>query len=261
MKVVILAGGYGTRMAEQTVVKPKPLVSIGGRPILWHIMRLFLHHGHRDFIICLGYKGYLIKEYFANYLVHNSDLTFDFTGDHEQVIVHERVVEPWRVTLVDTGLDTQTGGRIRRIQSYTDGEPFFMTYGDGVADIDLGALVTFHEEHGRMATVTGVLPPGRFGAIDADAAGAVSRFSEKLNSTDSWINGGFFVLNPDVFRHLDDYGDDMPWEYRPLQRITADSELMVYRHRGFWQCMDTMRDVRTLARQWESGKAPWKVWD
>ena len=257
-KVVILAGGLGTRLEEETVVTPKPLVTIGEKPMLWHIMKVFYHYGYKEFIICLGYKGYLIKEYFAHYLLHNSDVTIDLSGDGE-ITTHNKNFDPWKVTLVDTGLNTQTGGRVQRIKPYVGDEPFLLTYGDGVGDIDIGKLVDFHFSHGKIATVTGVKPPGKFGVLDVDATNRVHRFSEKPVEGEAWINGGFFVLSPRVFEYLT-YGDDMPWEKAPLERLASDNELMVYKHAGFWKCMDIMRDRRELENLWQSPQPPWKVW-
>ncbi|MFX0134495.1 MAG: glucose-1-phosphate cytidylyltransferase [Candidatus Hodarchaeota archaeon] len=259
-KVVILAGGFGTRLQEETIVTPKPLVHIGDKPILWHIMNIFSHYGYKEFIICLGYKGYLIKEYFANYLLYNSDVTIDLSNNNKKVTIHEHKSEPWKVTLLDTGLHTQTGGRIQRIKRYVEGEPFFLTYGDGVANVDIKALVNFHFSHSKIATVTGVKSPSKFGVIDVDENSQARKFGEKPRDTASWINGGFFILNPEVFKYLI-YGDDMSWESTPLENLVANNELMVYKHEGFWQCMDTLRDLRILTNLWESGQAPWKVWE
>jgi len=257
MKVVILAGGLGTRLSEETQVRPKPLAEIGDHPIMWHIMKGYGEQGFSDFVICLGYKGYLIKEYFANYFLHNCDVTFDLRG--REMEVHENAVEPWRVTLVDTGADTQTGGRINRVGPYLDGERFMMTYGDGVADVDLRALLSFHESHGRLATVTAVQPPGRFGALDlADDGEAVQSFVEKPQGDGAWMNGGFFVLESAVLGYID--GDATLFEREPLEHLAADGQLCAYRHRGFWQPMDTLRDKRTLEEMWNSGRAPWKTW-
>jgi len=257
MKVVILAGGKGTRLAEETVTRPKPMIEIGEKPILWHIMKSYSHHGFNDFVICLGYKGYLIKEYFSNYFLHNCDVTFDMTTN--QMSVHQNVTEPWRVTLIDTGPDTMTGGRIRRVSEYLGGETFMLTYGDGVADVDLRALAELHKSHGKQATVTAVQPLGRFGAMAVTEEGDVSAFQEKPVGDGSWVNGGFFVLEPAVLEHLD--ADENVWEREPLERIAANGELVAYRHEGFWQPMDTLRDKQYLEGLWESGQAPWKVWE
>jgi glucose-1-phosphate cytidylyltransferase len=256
MKAVILAGGLGTRISEETHLKPKPMIEIGGRPILWHIMKLYSAHGIREFIICCGYKGYLIKEYFANYFLHMSDVTFDM--EKHEMEVHSRKAEPWRVTLVDTGEDTLTGGRLRRVGDYLrDEEAFCFTYGDGVADIDITALMAFHRSHGRKATVTAVQPPGRYGALNMDG-GRVSGFTEKPKGDGGWINGGFFVLAPSCIDYID--GDQTSWEGEPLARLAAESDLMAFEHRGFWQPMDTLRDKNHLEDLWQSGRAPWKIW-
>jgi glucose-1-phosphate cytidylyltransferase len=257
MKVVILAGGLGTRLAEETQVRPKPMAEIGEHPMLWHIMKGYGEQGYAEFVVCLGYKGYLIKEYFANYFLHNCDVTFDLKGRGMEV--HENAVEPWRVTLVDTGAETQTGGRLKRVGAYVGGERFMMTYGDGVADVDLAALLAFHEAHGKLATVTAVQPPGRFGALDlADDGETVRSFVEKPSGDGAWMNGGFFVLEPGVLDYI--AGDETLWEKEPLERLAADGQLAAYRHRGFWQPMDTLRDKRTLEALWNAGDAPWKTW-
>ena len=255
MKAVILAGGLGTRLSEETTSRPKPMVEIGGRPIIWHIMKIYSSHGINDFVICAGYKGYMIKEYFANYFLHMSDVTFDMRSNSMEV--HHRKAEPWRVTVVDTGDETMTGGRIKRIRDYVDGESFCCTYGDGVGDIDIGALVRFHQKSGLTATLTGVQPPGRFGALMIEQDRVVS-FQEKPQGDGSWINGGFFVLNPAVFELID--GDRTLWEKEPLERLAADRQLGIFRHDGFWRPMDTLRDKDELENLWESGKAPWKNW-
>jgi len=257
MKVVILAGGLGTRLSEETQVRPKPMAEIGEHPILWHIMKLYSHYGFDDFVICLGYKGYVIKEYFANYFLHNSDVTFDLRDQTTQV--HQNSVEPWRVTLVDTGAETQTGGRLKRVAPYLGGERFMMTYGDGVADVDVPSLLAFHEVQGRLATVTAVQPPGRFGTLDLAADDTtVESFVEKPRGDGAWMNGGFFVLEPDVLGYID--GDETLFEHEPLERLAADGQLSAYRHEGFWQPMDTLRDKRALEDLWDSGQAPWKTW-
>ncbi|MEY2686785.1 MAG: glucose-phosphate cytidylyltransferase [Pseudomonadota bacterium] len=256
MKAVILAGGLGTRLAEETTIKPKPMVEIGGRPVLWHIMKTFSHHGVNDFVICLGYRGYVIKEYFANYFLHMSDVTFDLANNRMEVC--HRHCEPWRVTLADTGEATQTGGRLKRVREYLDGdESFCFTYGDGVADVDVGALVAFHREQGRLATITAVQPPGRFGALDIDGQ-RISRFEEKPQGDGSWINGGYFVLQPRAIDLIDN--DATVWEREPLEHLARDGQLSAYTHRGFWQPMDTLRDKLKLEDLWQSGQAPWKVW-
>jgi glucose-1-phosphate cytidylyltransferase len=253
MKAVILAGGLGSRISEETEVRPKPMIEIGAKPILWHIMKIYAAHGVTDFVVCLGYKGYVIKEFFANYYLHACDVTFDLAAN--AVEVHHNKAEPWRVTLVDTGDSTMTGGRIARVLDYVRGDEFCLTYGDGVADIDVGALIDFHREQGRIATVTAVQPPGRFGALEIDGA-RVTGFAEKPHGDGGWINGGFFVLSPDVARYLDG-GDAMVWEREPLERLARDGELSVYEHDGFWQPMDTQRDMRQLQAMWDSGDAPW----
>ncbi len=255
MKAVILAGGLGTRISEETTLRPKPMVEIGGMPVLWHILKTYSHHGINDFIICLGYKGYMIKEYFANYFLHMSDVTFDMRSN--QLEVHEKHAEPWRVTLVDTGNSTQTGGRLKRVARYLDSEPFFFTYGDGVADIDIAAELAFHREKGALATMCAVQPPGRFGAINIDGH-RITRFEEKPAGDGSWINGGYFVLEPQVLDYIDD--DSTIWERDPLERLAHDGQLAAYPHRGFWQPMDTLRDKLKLEDLWQTGQAPWKVW-
>jgi len=259
MKLVILAGGLGTRISEETSVKPKPMVEVGGHPILWHIIKGYSSFGVNDVIVCLGYKGYVIKEYFANYVLRNSDVTFDMGGD--RMIVHRQRAEPWRVTLVDTGEETMTGGRLRRVREYLDDEEAFcFTYGDGVGDVDIGRLIAFHKEHGRLATLTAVRPPGRFGALSLRAGeDAVSLFREKPDGDGAWVNGGFFVLAPKVIDYID--SDKTVWEAGPLERLSSEGELMAFRHEGFWQPMDTLRDKRLLEDLWASGKAPWKIWN
>jgi glucose-1-phosphate cytidylyltransferase len=256
MKAVILCGGLGTRISEESHLKPKPMIEIGGRPILWHIMKLFSHYGVNEFIICLGYKGYVIKEYFANYVLHNADLTVDLgKGSVEYLATNH---EPWRVTLVDTGAESQTGGRLKRVASYlTPGESFFFTYGDGVADVDLAALAAFHKGHGKQATVTAVSPPGRYGALEI-IDGGVRRFVEKPPGDEGLINGGFFVLQPEVVSRIT--GDEVPWESEPLQGLARDGELMAFHHPGFWTGMDTLRDKNHLEALWASGQAPWRLW-
>ncbi len=254
MKVVILAGGLGTRLSEETTVRPKPMVEIGGKPILWHIMKIYAHHGFTDFVVCLGYKGYVIKEYFANYFLHMSDVTFDLA--HNKLEVHHAQAEPWRVTLVDTGDATLTGGRVKRVARYLDDE-FMLTYGDGVADVDVAGLVAFHRAQGTLATVTGVQPPGRFGALELDGTRATG-FREKPVGDGGWINGGFFVLSKRVIDYID--GDDTSWEKQPMERLAADGQLSVHIHSGFWQPMDTLRDRAQLEALWSSGRAPWKLW-
>jgi len=256
MRAVILAGGLGTRISEETSVRPKPMVEIGGRPILWHIMKMYSAHGINDFIVCCGYKGYLIKEYFANYFLHMSDVTFDMQNNKMEV--HQRNAEPWRVTLVDTGENTLTGGRLKRVADYVKGEDAFcFTYGDGVANVDIGALVNFHRQHGKRATVTAVQPPGRYGALSMDG-NRVRGFIEKPQGDGGWINGGFFVLSPDCIELVEN--DASSWEGEPLSQLAAQGELMAFWHNGFWQPMDTLRDKNQLEELWQSGKAPWKMW-
>lgn len=256
MKAVILAGGLGTRISEETSVRPKPMVEVGGRPILWHIMKIYSAHGINEFIVCCGYKGYIIKEYFANYFLHMSDVTFDMQNN--QMEVHQRKAEPWRITLVDTGEDTMTGGRLKRVAKYVENEEAFcFTYGDGVADVDISSLTKFHKQHGKRATVTAVQPPGRYGALNMDGT-TVRGFIEKPQGDGGWINGGFFVLSPSC---LDIVADDATsWEGQPLSHLAAQGELVAFEHRGFWQPMDTLRDKNHLEELWQGGKAPWKVW-
>ncbi len=257
MKVVLLAGGVGSRLSEETQLRPKPMVEIGGQPILWHIMMLYWSHGFRDFIICLGYRGYLIKEYFANYVLHRSDVTIDLANRAIEYVKSQQL-PPWRITLVDTGTETQTGGRLKRVgHLLSDDEPFLMTYGDGVADIDIRALVKFHQSHGLDATLTVVLPPGRFGATVLDGHRVV-RFAEKPAGDGGYINGGFFVLNKRVLERLT--GDETLWESTPLESLASDGQLAAYIHKGFWRPMDTLRDKRQLEELWVSGAAPWKIW-
>ena len=256
MKAVILAGGLGTRLSEETSLKPKPMVEIGNRPILWHIMKIYSAHGINDFVVCLGYKGYVIKEFFANFFLHSSDVTFDL--EKNTMDVHHMNTEPWRVTLIDTGDETMIGGRIKRIIEYVkDDDAFCLTYGDGVSDVDIGELIRFHREEKRLATVTGVQPPGRFGAIEMDGS-RVSGFREKPQGDGGWINGGFFVLSPKVVDYID--GDKTVWEQEPMENLAKDSELSIYLHDGFWHPMDTLRDKRYLESLWESKSAPWNVW-
>jgi glucose-1-phosphate cytidylyltransferase len=254
MKTVILAGGLGTRISEESHLKPKPMIEVGGRPILWHIMKLYSHYGFNDFIVCLGYKGYVVKEYFANYVLHNADLTVDLARGALEY--HATNHEPWRVTLVDTGEETMTGGRLKRVRDYLDqDEPFFLTYGDGVADLDVAALANFHRTHGRQATVTAVAPPGRYGALEI-AEGQVQRFVEKPPGDNGLINGGFYVLQPSVIERIE--GDATIWEQQPLTGLAHDGELMAYKHNGFWAAMDTLRDKNILEGLWASGEAPWR---
>lgn len=256
MKAVILAGGLGTRFAEETSLRPKPMIEVGGRPILWHILKIYAAHGVNDFVICCGYKGYVIKEYFANYFLHMSDVTFDMRGN--EMIVHEKRAEPWRVTLVDTGDDSMTGGRLQRVREHVkDEEFFFFTYGDGVGDIDITKSIAFHRTHGKLATMTATYPPGRFGALEIEN-GQVTHFLEKPQGDGGMINGGYFILSPKVIDYVE--GDDTIWEQEPLRQLAADGELMAYEHHGFWQPMDTLREKQLLNALWDSGKAPWCVW-
>lgn len=255
MKVVILAGGFGTRISEESHLKPKPMVEIGGRPILWHIMKIYSHYGFNDFVVCLGYRGYVIKEYFANYFLHMSDVTFDMV--HNRMEVHEKHAEPWRVTLVDTGTETQTGGRLKRVRQFVGDETFFFTYGDGVADIDIAAQLDFHRSHGKWSTVTAIQPPGRYGALQMDGQQVIG-FQEKPAGDGAWINGGFFVLEPRVFDVIE--SDQTTWESTPLKDLAERGQLLAYQHYGFWQAMDTLRDKTHLEDLWERRKAPWKVW-
>jgi len=255
MKAVILAGGLGTRISEETTVRPKPMIDIGGKPVLWHILKIYSQHGINDFIICLGYKGYMVKEYFANYFLHTSDVTFDLANN--RMDVHQQHAEPWRVTLVDTGDQTQTGGRLKRVENYLDGETFCFTYGDGLADIDITAQLAFHKTRASLATMCAVQPPGRFGAIDIQD-NRITRFEEKPSGDGSWINGGFFILEPGVFDYIE--SDATVWERDPLEALARDGELSAYMHAGFWQPMDTLRDKLKLEELWQNGHAPWKVW-
>lgn len=258
MKVVLLAGGFGTRISEETALTPKPLIEIGGKPILWHIMKMYSAHGIRDFVICCGYKGYLIKEYFANYFLHTSDVTFDI--QRNEMEVHQRNAEPWRVTLIDTGEQTMTGGRLKRIASYLEEEEIFcLTYGDGVSDVNITELIKFHRDHGLQATITAIHPPGRFGALDIHSDQRVTSFKEKPIGDGGMINGGFFVLSPKVLDLIE--GDQTTWEREPLELLAKADQLKAYRHEGFWQCMDTLRDKKLLEELWDSGKAPWQVWE
>ena len=255
MKAVILAGGLGTRISEETSVRPKPMIEIGGKPILWHIMKIYSHYGINDFIICLGYKGYVIKEYFANYFLHMSDVTFDMA--HNKMEVHQKNAEPWRVTLVDTGDETLTGGRLKRVASHLNGEDFCFTYGDGLANINIAEAIQLHKKEGRLATVTATQPPGRFGALEFKGNQALS-FKEKPRGDGSWINGGFFVLSPKVIDYIN--GDDTTWEQAPMHQLAQEGNMSVYFHNDFWQPMDTLREKTLLEDLWQSGKAPWKVW-
>jgi glucose-1-phosphate cytidylyltransferase len=256
MKVVILAGGLGTRLSEETVLRPKPMVEIGGMPILWHIMKIYSSHGFNDFVICLGYKGYIIKEYFANYFLHQSDVTIDLATNSMEV--HDSNAEPWKITLVDTGNNSMTGGRIKRIQKHIGNEPFMLTYGDGVGDVDINSLVSFHQSHGKYCTLTAVQPSARFGALDIADNKLVRSFLEKPKGDGAWINGGFFVCQPEIFDYI--AGDSMPWEADPLENLAKEGQLMAFRHNGFWKPMDTLRDKLELETTWSNGTAEWKNW-
>lgn len=256
MKAVILAGGLGTRLSEETSKLPKPMVEVGGMPILWHIMKTYSAYGVNDFIICLGYKGYVIKEYFANYYRHLSDITFDLRKN--TVEIHQNYAEPWRVTLVDTGAETMTGGRLKRVREYLDDEDFYFTYGDGLSNVDISALLKLHKESGRLSTVTGVQPPGRFGALEHTGS-QVKSFQEKPKGDGAWINGGYFVLSPKVIDYIE--GDHTLWEQEPMQNLAQDGQMSVYFHKDFWQPMDTLREKHLLESLWNGGKAPWKVWE
>lgn len=256
MKVVILAGGFGTRLSEETDIKPKPMVEIGGYPIIWHIMKIYSTYGYNDFLVCLGYKGYLIKEYFANYFLHMSDVTFNLkTGE---MILQRSNSEDWQVTLVDTGLDTMTGGRIKRIKNYIGNSAFLLTYGDGVSDVDIKSLVKYHKKNHKYATLIAVRPPGKFGSLILGTSNGVKQFVEKPAGDGSWINGGFFVLEPAIFNYIE--GDNTFWERKPLEDLAKDGQLIAYKHFGFWRCMDTLRDKRELEELWKSGNPPWKIW-
>lgn len=256
MKVVLLAGGLGTRLSEETVLKPKPMVEIGGMPILWHIMKIYAAHGFNDFVVCLGYKGYVVKEYFANYFLHKSDVTIDMTDN--SIKVHDSQAEPWKITLVDTGNDSMTGGRIKRIQQHIGNEPFMLTYGDGVSDVNITELVKYHQSHGKYCTVTSVQPSGRFGALNLTADNMVQSFLEKPKGDGAWINGGFFVCQPEVFDYIQ--GDSTIFEKEPMEKIAKDEQMMAFNHSGFWKPMDTLRDKHELEEDWANHKAKWKIW-
>ncbi len=256
MKVVILAGGLGTRLSEETTVRPKPMVEIGGKPILWHIMKIYSHYGFNEFVICLGFKGYMIKEYFSNYFLHMSDVTFDMRKNTMEV--HQQFVEPWKVTLVDTGNEAMTGGRLKRVSQYVEHDTFMLTYGDGVSNVNIAELLAFHKKHGKLATVTATQPSGRFGALSLDEAHKVTAFQEKPLGDGSWINGGFFVFEPGVLKRIE--GEKTVLEKEPLEGLSRDRELVAFKHSGFWQPMDTLRDKTQLEDLWNSGRAPWKLW-
>lgn len=259
MKVVILAGGLGSRITEESHLRPKPMIEIGENPILWHIMKYYSYFGYNDFIICCGYKGYVIKEYFADYYLHRSDITFDFSNNNEMTI-HNNVAEPWKVTLVDTGVNSQTGARLKRVQKYVGNERFMLTYGDGVSDVDINALIKYHEENGKTVTMTAIQPGGRFGVLDIGSENLVNRFTEKSKEDGGWVNGGFMVLEPEIFDYLND-DPELVFERAPLEKAAADGNLIAYKHNGFWQCMDTMRDKLNLENMIASKNAPWMVWE
>ncbi len=258
MKVVILAGGLGTRISEESHLVPKPMIEIGEKPILWHIMKYYLSFGYNEFIICCGCKQYVIKEFFADYYLHMSDVTFDFKAENK-MIVHINNTEPWKVTLIDTGLNTMTGGRIKRVKDYIGNESFMLTYGDGVADVNIKELIDFHKSHGKIATITAIQPGGRFGMLNIDDNEGINSFKEKPKEDGGWINGGFMVLNPEIIDYID--GDSTPFEKKPLETVASEGQLKAFLHYGFWQCMDTMRDKELLEKLWASNKAPWKVWE
>lgn len=257
MKVVILAGGFGSRISEESHLKPKPMIEIGGRPILWHIMKIYSHYGFNDFVVCLGYKGYCIKEYFAHYFLHESDVTFDFRNSSQRII-HHHTAEPWQVTLVDTGAETMTGGRVKRVREYLDDEPFMLTYGDGVGNVNIAELVAFHKAHGKLATLTSTQPSGKFGALSMQEGDRVESFLEKPRGDGSWINAGFFVLQPEVLDLIEE--DSTIFEKEPLEGLAGSGELMAFKHGGFWQPMDTLRDKNILEDLWRDNAAPWKLW-
>jgi glucose-1-phosphate cytidylyltransferase len=257
MKVVILAGGLGTRLSEETDLKPKPMVEIGGKPVLWHIMKIYSFYGFNDFVICCGYKGYVIKEYFANYFLHKANVTIDLSKNKMDVL--DSFAEPWKITLVETGLNTMTGGRIKRIQPFIGNEPFLLTYGDGVSNVDINKLLSFHKNHGKLATLTAVQPSGKFGALELSESGTVNSFQEKPKGDGAWINGGFFVLQPQIFDYIND-GDSTIWERDPLENLSKDKELIAFKHSGFWRPMDTLRDKMELEKMWNSENCEWKIW-
>ena len=258
MKVVILAGGYGTRISEESQFKPKPMIEIGSMPVLWHIMKLYSSYGFNEFVICAGYKQHVIKEWFADYFLHTSDITFDFTQD-DKIIIHNKRAEKWKVTVVDTGLDTMTGGRLKRVKNFIGDEPFFMTYGDGVADVNIKDLLDFHKNHGRLATMTAVKPDSRFGVLDISENNQINAFREKSQVDSGYINAGFMVLDPEVLDYVKD--DTIMFEREPLETLAKNNQLMCYKHDGFWQCMDTLRDKQKLEKLWAENTAPWKVWN
>ncbi len=257
MKVVILAGGFGTRISEESHLKPKPMIEIGEKPILWHIMKYYSSFGFNEFVICCGYKQHVVKEFFADYYLHMSDITFDFTAENK-MIIHTNTAEPWKVTLVDTGLNTMTGGRIKRVSQYLNGEPFMLTYGDGVSDVDINELIKYHKEQGKKATLTAIQPGGRYGKLDIAESGMINAFEEKAIEDGGWVNGGFMVLENDVINYIKD--DTTIFERDPLETLCAEQQLSAYKHNGFWQCMDTLRDKEKLEKLWANNEAPWKVW-
>lgn len=257
MKVVLLAGGFGTRISEESHLKPKPMIEIGEKPILWHIMKEYSHYGFNEFVVCCGYKQHVIKEWFNNYYLHNSDITFDFS-DGGNITVHNNVAEPWKVTLVDTGLNTMTGGRIKRVRDYVGNETFMLTYGDGVSDVNITELLKYHQNHGKMVTMTAIRPEGRFGVLDIDDNASIRAFREKSQNDSGWINAGYMVVNPEIFDYIE--ADSTVFEREPLERVASEGELVAYRHKGFWQCMDTQRDKQKLEEMWANNVAPWKVW-
>ena len=257
MKVVILAGGLGTRLSEETDLKPKPMVEIGGKPILWHIMKSYSYYGYNDFIICCGYKGYIIKEYFANYFLHQTDVTIDLANN--QMEIHSSHVEPWKITMVDTGLNTMTGGRIKRIEKYINNESFMLTYGDGLSNVNIQSLVTFHQQNKKKATLTAVQPTGKFGSIVMNETNTILNFQEKPKGDGAWINGGFFVLEPEIFQYIEN-DDQSIWERTPLESLASENQLMAYKHEGFWRPMDTLRDKIELESMWNSNQCEWKLW-
>lgn len=257
MKVVILAGGFGTRISEESHLKPKPMIEIGEKPILWHIMKYYSSFGFNEFVICCGYKQHVVKEFFADYYLHMSDITFDFTAENK-MIIHTNTAEPWKVTLVDTGLNTMTGGRIKRVSQYLNGEPFMLTYGDGVSDVDINELIKYHKEQGKKATLTAIQPGGRYGKLDISESGMINAFEEKAIEDGGWVNGGFMVLENDVINYIKD--DTTIFERDPLETLCAEQQLSAYKHNGFWQCMDTLRDKEKLEKLWANNEAPWKVW-
>ena len=259
MKTIILAGGFGTRISEESHLKPKPMVEIGGMPIMWHIMKLYSYYGFHEFIICAGYKQYVIKEYFSNYFLHKSDITYDFASGGHDMVIHNNSAEPWKVTVVDTGLNTMTGGRIKRVKKYLGDEPFMVTYGDGVSNVNIRELVSFHKSHGKLMTLTGIQPEGRFGIMEFEGQNRVCAFREKSREDSGWINGGFLVCNPGGTDYIRD--DSVMLEREPMEKLADDGQLMCYKHDGFWQCMDTLRDKEKLERLWAQGHAPWKLWE